>query len=338
MTPRAILISGVWALASVVLAAGVVVAGSVSVLWSQPNPGGLEASVGAVAWAPNGSLVATGLSDRWVRIRAAADGRQVGSILQPHRSHGVIRLLFSNDSQFLAVGNGAGTGQFRVYQVSSLTFLGTIVATVDSRSILHYSADAQLASAPGGAGQLSGWRVSELPVFVQTGTGYDKVTTRFQLSPNGAQETAVSKSTVTVRRVSDGAILATVPGESSAFSPDSATIAAWTSNPNQTRLYRTSDFVATRTINAVNGDDAIQLGWTPTGNLVGSGYLPVQMSEGWDQHGIIRIWRLSDGALLKRYDRGLSLGVTSNVAFTSDGAKLAVGVYDGTTVAATNQF
>lgn len=325
------------AAAGLLLTVGAAAAGPPALIWSQPNPGGLAASVGAVAWAPDGSLVATGLSDRWVRIRRAADGLQVSAILQPHRSRGVVRLQFSGDSQFLAVANSAGASQYRIYQVATGAFLGLLQGSVDSKSIVHFTPDAQLAAAPGGAGQLSQWRLSELPVFVSSGSGYTVVVTRFQLPPDGTQETAVANGIVTVRRVPDGVVLRTFPGKSVAYSPDSAMLAAWTSSPNQTKLYRTSDFGLVRTILAANPADSIQLGSTPKGNLVGSGYLPFLKPDGtWDQKGIIRIWSGTTGAPLASYDQSLSIAVTSGVAFNSSGSRLAAGLYDGTTIAAAN--
>jgi WD40 repeat protein len=325
------------ATAGLLLVAGSALAGPPEVIWSQANPGGLAASVGAVAWAPDGSLAATGLSDRWVRIRNAEKGQQVSTILQPIRSRGVVRLQFSGDSQFLAVANSAGASQYRIYQVSTGTFLGLLQASVDSKSIVHFTADAQLAAAPGGAGQLAKWKLSDLPVFVSSGSGYDVVVTRFQLSQDGTRETAIAKGTVTVRQVPDGLVLRTFTGKSVAFSPNSATLAVWTSSPNQTQLYRTSDLEFIRAIPAANGADSIQLGWTPAGNLVGSGYLPFVKSDGtWDQKGIIRFWSGSTGVVLTSYDQELSIGVTSGVAFDGTGSRLAVGLYDGTTIAAAN--
>ncbi len=331
----AVAIAGVIVTAIVAFAAG-----PPPVLWSAANPGGLAGSVGAVAWSPDGSLAASGLSERNVHIRQASNGQLVRSILQPRHTDGVVRLQFSRDSQFLAVGNATGTLQFRVYRVSTGDFLGLIVATVDGNNVVHYGVDAQLAGA-GGAGQLSNWKVADLPVFVATGSGYDRVTTRFQLSPkNGALQTSLSKSVVTVRRVADGAVLATFAGASSAFSPGSGTLAAWTSSPNVTKLYRTTDFALIRTLTSPNSADSVQLGWTPAGTtLVASGYLPFLNPDGtWNQKGIIRFWRVADGVLLNSYDQGLSLGVTSGVAFTTDGRKLLVGVYDGTTIAASNAY
>ena len=335
MRSRALFRAILGAAAGLLLTVGAAAAGSPTVLWSQPNPGGLAASVGAVAWAPDGSLVATGLSDRWVRIRRAADGLQVSAILQPHRSRGVVRLQFSADSQFLAVANSAGASQYRIHQVATGAFLGLLQGSVDANSIVHFTPDAQLAATP--AGQLSQWRLSELPVFVSSGSGYTVVVTRFQLSPNGTQETAVASGNVTVRRVPDGVVLRTFPGKSVAYSPDSTMLAVWTSSPNQTSLYETSSFALVQTILAANPADSIQLAWTPKGSLAGSGYLPFLKPDGtWDQKGIIRLWSGVTGAPLASYDQNLSIAVTSGVAFDSAGARLAAGLYDGTTIAAAN--
>ena len=43
------------ATAGLLLIAGSALAGPPPVIWSQANPGGLAASVGAVAWAPSGT-------------------------------------------------------------------------------------------------------------------------------------------------------------------------------------------------------------------------------------------------------------------------------------------
>jgi WD40 repeat protein len=331
------------AVASAVIFAtsSVAVASAPTVLWSVPNTSGLSASVGAVAWSPDGTLVASGLSDRNLRIRKASNGQVVSTILQPIRSHGVIRALFSNDGQFLGVGNSSATLVFRVYRVSTAAFLGQLTASVDANSIVHYAADAALVGATGAPGQLTKWNLSELPVFVSAGSGYDRVVTRFALSPNGLLESAQSKGSISVRRVSDGAVLTAVPGDSSAFSSNSATLAAWTSTPNQVRLYRTSDFSLIRTLVSPNSmDGGIVLRFKPSGStLLASGYLPFLNPDGtWNQKGIIRFWRLSDGVLLDTYDQRTSLGVTSDVAFSPDAMKFVFGVYDGTTVAAVNPY
>ena len=79
------------------------------------------------------------------------------------------------------------------------------------------------------------WRTSEVTVFSTTGSGYDKITTARNLSPNGQLQTAAtSKGTITVQRTSDGSIVRTLSGGTRpAFSPDSSMIAEWTASPTR---------------------------------------------------------------------------------------------------------
>jgi hypothetical protein len=320
-------------------ATGVASAGPPSVVWVKANPGMLATNAGAAAWSPSGMTVATGLADRWMRLRKAGDGTETVAILQPHRSGGVVNLTFSNDSKYVAVGNQSGTGNFRVYTVSDGTFLGTLVATIDSTGILRFARDAQLASSP--AGQ-AGWRTTEVTVFSVTGSGYDKMTTARNISPDGRYQTAAtSKGTITIQRTSDGSVVRILTGVGTrpAFSPDSLSIAYWTASPNAITVVRISDGAVVRTFATPpgNADGGVLPRFTPDGTrVVGSGYLPFLKPDGtWDQKGVIRFWRMSDGALLKTYDQQTSLAVTTPVVFKSDSSQFLYGRYDGAFVVAT---
>jgi WD40 repeat protein len=315
--------------------AGVASAQAPQTVWIVPNPGLLSTSAGAVAWSPSGDFVATGLLDRWMRIRRASDGEQKLAILQPHRSGGVINLTFSTDGKYLAVGNQSGTGTFNVYRVPEGTFLGTLVATIDSKGILRFAPDAQLATSL--AGNLNLWRTTELTVFSVTGSGYDKVTTARNLSPDGKYQTAAtSKGTITIQR-SDGSVVRTLSGGTRpAFSADSLLTADWTASSNAITVRQISDGKVIRTLKAPGGaDGGVLPRFSPDGKLVvGSGYLPFLKPDGtWDQKGVIRFWRMSDGALLRTYDQETSLGVTTPVVFSPHGNFL-YGRYDGAFVAA----
>jgi WD40 repeat protein len=304
--------------------------------WVATNPGGLATSAGAVAWSPTGDIVATGLLDRWMRVRSASDGHEVFAILQPHRSGGVVNLTFSTDGKYLAVGNQSGTGTFRVYRVADGTFLGTLVATIDSMGILRFAPDAQLATSP--AKDLTLWRTSEVTVFSTTGSGYDKITTARTLSPDGKLQTAAtSKGTITVQQTSNGLPVRTLnnAGTRPAFSPDSSMIAEWTA-ANGTRVRRISDGALVRQFGQGNADAGVLPRFTPNGaRVVTSGYLPFLKPDGtWDQKGVIRFWRLSDNVLVKTYDQDTSLGVTTPVVFSPTGSNFLYGRYDGAFVAA----
>jgi WD40 repeat protein len=318
--------------------AGIASAGPPSVVWLAPNPGMLATNASAAAWSPSGATVATGLADRWMRIRQASNGTQTVAILQPHRSGGVANLTFSNDNRYLAVGNQSGTGSFRVYTVSNGTFLGTLVATIDPKGILSFAPDAQLAPTP--AGNLTLWRTTEVTVFSVTGSGYDKVTTARNISPNGQLQTAAtSKGTITIQRTSDGSLVRTLNGGTRpAFSPDSLMVAYWTASPNAIKVVRISDGVVLKTFNTPGGaDGGVLVRFTPDGTrVVGSGYLPFLKPDGtWDQKGVIRFWNFSSGALLKTYDQQTSLGVTTPVVFKPGGGQFLYGRYDGAFVVAT---
>ena len=317
--------------------AGVASAQAPQIVWVAPNPGLLATNAGAVAWSPSGTTVATGLLDRWMRIRRASDGAQTNAILQPHRSGGVVNLTFSTDGQYLAVGNQSGTGTFRVYRVSSGAFLGALVATIDSTGILRFAPDALLATSP--AASLSLWRTTEVTVFSVTGSGYNKVSTARNLSPNGQLQTAAtSKGTITIQRTSDGSVVRTLSGGTRpAFSPDSSLIADWTASPNAITVRRISDGAVVRTFVTPGGaDGGVLPRFTRDGaRVVSSGYLPFVKSDGtWDQKGVIRFWRISDGALVKTYDQQTSLGVTTPVVFSPNGSQFLYGRYDGAFVAA----
>ena len=76
--------------------------------------------------------------------------------------------------------------------------------------------------------------------------------------------------------------------------------------------------------------------FTPEGlRVVASGYLPFLKPNGtWDQKGVIRFWRLSDGVLRQTFDQQTSLRVTTPVVFLPNGTKFAYGRYDRAFVAA----
>jgi WD40 repeat protein len=310
--------------------------GPPQVSWVATNPGGLATSAGAVAWSPTGDIVATGLLDRWMRVRSASDGHEIFAILQPHRSGGVVNLTFSTDGKYLAVGNQSGTGTFNVYDVSSRAFLGQLIATVDLTGILRFAPDAQLAPSP--AGSLSRWRTAEVTVFSVTGSGYDKITTARNLSPNGQFQTAAtSKGTITIQRTSDGRVERTLTGAGTrpAFSPDSSMLTEWTA-ANGIRVHRISDgAVLQKFVPPGNADGGVLPRFTANGaRVVTSGYLPFLKPDGtWDQKGVIRFWSRSNGTLVQTYDQQTSLGVTTPVVFSPDG-RFLYGRYDGAFVAA----
>ncbi len=306
-------------------------------VWQAATPSGLANSILGVAWSPTEERVLVGSTDRWVRSRRASSGALLYSALEPHRSGGVAQVVFSIDGQIFGVINRSATLTIRVHRSSDGAALGTIATVVGDNGIVGFVPDAALsASSPDGT--LSRWRANDLTFFRTTGSGYDRVTTTFDFSPDGRYQTAASQGTIAVQRRNDGGVVATIAGGVPVrFSPDGALLAVSRSTPNEIVLVRTNDWTAVQTLRTPRGEEGIAaLRFSPDGaRLVSTGYYPYLDGDGlWQQTGVIRFWRVADGAVLQTIDRSTSLAVTSPIAWSPDGSRYAFGMYDGSVAVA----
>lgn len=309
------------------------------VVWEAPTPSGLGNSIQGVAWSPGtAARVAVGSTDRWMRTRQASTGVLVYSVLQPHRSGGADQTVYSTNGVYLAVHNRSGGLGYRVHRASDGLFLGMLTVTLDANGLIRFAPDAQLSGAVGGDGTLSSWRVSNFTVVRTVGSGYDRVATVFNFSPNGAYQSAASRGSITIQRRTDGSIVRVLAGGSVvAFTPDSTRIAAWAASPNQTTLWRISDGVVLMRFPGAAPEEGVgAIRFTADGvRLVTAGYLPFLDADGlWQQKGVIRFWRVADGQLRTTYDARTGLGVTSPIAWSPDATRFAYGTYEGTAVVA----
>lgn len=287
--------------------------------------------------------MAFGSTDRWVRARQASSGALIYSVLQPHRSGGANQTIYSSDGLYLAVHNSSGGLGYRVHRSADGIFLGTLTATVQSNGVVRFAPDAQLMGAVGGDGTLSRWRIAEFTVVQTVGSGYERTTTVFNFSPNGAYQSAASRGSITIQRTTDGSIVRVLAGGSAqgftpvAFTPDSTRIAAWAASPNRTMLWRISDGLVLMQFPGAAAEEGVSaIRFTPDGaRLVTTGYLPYVDADGlWQQVGVIRFWRVADGALRHSFSKHTSIGVTSPIAWSPDATRFAYGTYEGTAVVA----
>ena len=315
-----------------------------SIVWEVPTPNSLANSIVGVGWSPAaGGSVAVGSTDRWMRTRQAGNGALIYSVLQPIRSGTANQTIFSADGVFLAVHNSSGGLGYRVYRAVDGVFLGSLSVTIDSNGLVRFAPDAQLQSAVGGDGTLSRWRIADFTVVLTVGSGYDRTTTTFNFSPNGTYQSAASRGSITIRRRSDGAVARVLSGGQAqgftpvSFTPDSTGIAAWSSSPNRTTLWRVSDGIVLRRFPGATAEEGVgAIRFTPDGaRLVTTGYLPYIDADGlWQQRGVIRFWRVSDGVLRQQFDAHTGIGVTSPIAWSPDVTRFAYGTYEGTAVVA----
>ncbi|HMJ65876.1 MAG TPA: WD40 repeat domain-containing protein [Candidatus Binatia bacterium] len=318
--------------------------GAPDVVWEAVTPNTLANSIQGVGWSPSLSgAVAFGSTDRWLRTRRADNGALVYSVLQPHRSGSANQTIYSADGGFIAVHNSSGGLGYRVHRAADGVFLGMLTVTIGVDGLVRFSPDTQLLAAVGGDGTLSRWRFKNFTVSVTVGSGYDRTNTTFNFSADGLLQSAASQGTITIRQRSNGQAVRVLKGGLAqgstpvAFTPDSTRIAAWSNNPNEVVLWRISDGVRLRAFGGSATNEGVgAIRFTPDGaHLVTTGYLPFVDANGlWQQKGVIRFWRVSDGSLRQAYDARTGIGVTSPVAWSPDGTRFAYGTYEGTAVAA----
>jgi WD40 repeat protein len=317
--------------------------GAPDVVWKVATPSGLANSIQGVSWSPGTAAVAVGSTDRWIRTRQASNGALVYSVLQPHRSGSADQTIYSSDGAFLAVHNSSGGLGYRVHRGADGLFLGMLTTTIDVNGLVRFAPDAQLVGAVGGDGTLSRWRIADFTVVFTVGSGYQRTTTVFNFSPNGVYQSAASRGSITIQRRTDGSIVRVLAGGAAqgftpvAFAPDGTSLAAWAAIPNQTTLWRIADGAVLMRFPGATAQEGVgAIRFTPDrARLVTTGYLPFVDANGlWQQRGVIRFWRVADGALRRLYDAHTGIGVTSPVAWSPDGTRFAYGTYEGTAVAA----
>jgi len=313
------------------------------IVWSVPTPSGLANSVVGVGWSPAGGRVAIGSTDRWLRARAASSGALQWSTLQiPIGSGSVDQAIFSNDSALVAAHNSGQGWTYRVHRATDGVFVGKMIGTLQPNGVVSFAPDAQLAASTGDA-TFGNWRLADFSTVRVAGSGYDKVSTNWVFSPDTTLQAFATQGTITIQRRSDGSIVRMLTAGNTrgitpmAFSPDSTRLAAWTRAPNETTLFRLSDgAVLMRFPNARPDEGVVAVRFSPGGTrLVTTGYQPFETGEGSDQRGLIRFWRVSDGALRHSFSSGTGIGVTSPVAWNPGFTRFLFGTYDGRAVVAT---
>ncbi len=286
-------------------------------------------TVMSVAFAPDGSTLASGSGDKTVRLWRVSDGSPLRT-LERSGAHGGV--AFTPDGSTLAAGSGRIVQLWRVSDGSPLRTLEGRKYRVLSPGGIVWS----VAFAPDGStlaagwtrktwGDLDGivqlWRVSDWSLL-HTLDRHTNSVISVAFTPDGSTLASGSwDKTVRLWRVSDGSPLRTLEGHtdfvtSVAFAPDGSTLASGSSD-GTVRLWRVPDGSPLRTLEG-HTNSVVSVAFAPDGSTLASG--------SWDK--TVRLWRVSDGSPLRTLE-GHTNFVTS-VAFAPDGSTLASGSYDST--------
>lgn len=296
-----------------------------------------------VAWSPvTPSRVAFGSMDRLISTRTPSTcALQWELKQQPDRIGGISDLVYSNDGTQLAVYNVNRPLAYRVHRASDGVFLGSLVITIDPNDRIRFAPDAQLTASTGDT-NVARWRLANFSVVRVIGTGYNKITTNWVFSPDNALQASASQGTITIQRRSDGGVVRLLTGGRThgfspmAFSPDSTRLAAWSNWPNETTLFRMSDGATLMRFANARFDGVSAVRFSPGGTrLVTTGFQSYSAPDGSTAHrGMIRFWRVSDGALRHAFGAGTGTEVTSPVAWSPGFTRFAYGTKEKTAVVA----
>ena len=104
---------------------------------------------------------------------------------------------------------------------------------LDANGLVRFAASQQLIDSVGGPSKLPVWRVQEFTVVVTVGSGYQRTTTVFNFSPNGAYQSAASSGSIKIQRRSDAAVIRTLAGGA----PKGASVVTFTPTAHGSRAF-----------------------------------------------------------------------------------------------------
>lgn len=273
--------------------------------------------VNAVAFSPNGELIATASSDRTMRCWRAIDGTQE-KVVTGH-TNDVTAVAFSPNGQLIATGSRDRT--LRLWDAANGEAVATLNGHTNLVSAVAFSPNGELIASASLDGTARVWRVADRtlaqPPIILGNASY-----AVAFSPNGERLATAVGAIVRIWNLSDGNEVARATGHTDwvrkvAFSPDGQLLATC-SDDGTVRLWQSSNGLQVRQINT----PATSLRFSPDGQML--------VTVGID--ATIRFWRVSDGTELERYD--LEAIVPLDVAYSPDGERVAVVGQHGTVMVA----
>jgi hypothetical protein len=273
---------------------------------------GHTAQVNALAFSPDGSMLASVSSDKTLRIWRMPDGAPIHTITGKNDLHDI---AFSPDGRTIAVASDSGVDLWDAVD-------GLLLRSIegDNSFAVAFSPDALTVASGSYGGSLYLARVLDGALLL-TLRGHTSYITNVIFSPDGAMIASASEdNTVRLWRATDGASLKTLSGHTGrvvglAFVPDGQAIISGAGD-DTIREWRISDGAPLRTFSDIR---VTGIAFSPDGQILATG-------GSWENN--IRLWRSVDAAQLATLE-----GHTSSVydvAFSPDGALLASSSEDNT--------
>jgi WD40 repeat protein len=298
---------------------------SPDVLWSVI---GHDLQVNAIAFSPDGQLLASASDDHTVKLWRVSDGELLATLSGHYEE--VTSVAFSHDGEMLA--SGSMDRSINLWRVSDRTLIRTMGGNEFILGIAFSPDDTEITSGGGySTNEIKVWRLSDGELLSIT---HDQLgsTNSVAYSPDGqflaagkANSVATLRNFVTwdVRWLGHRGSVNFV-----AFSPDGQNLVT-ASDDQSTSLWRVDGGMLLFNMNGPSGF-VKSAGFSPDGQTIiaaGQDYLA--------SHGSVLFWRVSDGGLIRAYREQTSTAVYS-AQFSPDGNSFAYGRADGGVVVARN--
>jgi WD40 repeat protein len=299
--------------------------GSPDIVWTRT---GHLLQVNAVAFSPDGQLLASASDDHTVKLWRVTDGFLLATLTGHFEE--VTSVAFSHNGEMLA--SGSMDRNIKLWRVSDQSLIRTMGGYEFILGIAFSPDDVELTSGGGySTNDIKVWRLSDGENISIT---HDQLgsTNSVAYSPNG-QFLAAGKanSVATLRNFASWNVdwLGHRGGVNFvAFSPDGQRLAT-ASDDQSASLWQVASGLPLFNLNGPSGF-VKSVGFSPDGEML--------IAAGQDygaSHGAILFWRVSDGSLLRAYTQQTSTAVYS-AQFSPDGNFFAYGREDGSVVLARN--
>jgi WD40 repeat protein len=276
--------------------------------------------VGPLAFSPDGQMLASGCSDKTVKLWDTATGQLLYTLV----GHGgiIFSVSFSRDGQLVASGSGDGT--VRLWQVVNGSSLLTLAGHRGKVTSVAFSPDGSVLASGSWDGTVRVWEW-QTGRLLRTLSGRKGKVTCLAFDAKGRVLAAGSwDRAVDLWEVQSGRLLRAVGAPSGyvdqvILSPDGRLLATASRMEDKTCLWDTG---SGRLLRAVPGESA---SFSPDGTVLASGIASVY---GPSMESPIRLWEASTGRLL--HTLAVSQDAPTDVAFSPDGRLLAAGLGHGT--------